>query len=95
MFSSPPLPNQATLTKVTKDELSNCSSANKVSLLVTINEIVTLNDLINCLKFFILGFCKVICELLTKEKHCVCNDNENNCKMILGSIVYVASMRSI
>ena len=53
MFSSPPLPNQATLTKVTKDELSDCSSANKVSLLGTINEIVTLNDLINCLKFFI------------------------------------------
>ena len=49
MFSSPPpLPNQATLTK---DELSDCSSANKVSLLSTINEIVTLNDLNNCLEF--------------------------------------------
>ena len=51
MFSSPPLPNQATLTKVTKDELSDCSSANKVSLLGTINKIVTLNDLNNCLEF--------------------------------------------
>ena len=87
-----PLPNQATLTK---DELSDCSSANKVSLLGTINKNVTLMDLTNCLKFSFICYFKALPKLPTQEKHCVNNDIDNKCIRRLAVIVFMASIMSI
>ena len=92
MFSSPPLPNQATLSK---DELSDCSSANKVSLLGTINKNLTLIDLTNCLKFSFLCYFKAFPKMPTQEKHRVNKDFDNMCIVRLAVLIVMALMMSI
>ena len=92
MFSSPPLPNQATLTK---DQLSNCSSANKVSLLGTNNKTLTLINLTNYLKISLLGYSNAFPKMLTQKKHCVNKDFDNMCIVRLAVLIFMALMMSI